>query len=88
MIFGAHGFWAAWLSMIVGSTIYESYHALPPSSATRHRQPLRRSYVQIFSVLAVGSLALAAYYGKEFIELSYGVWATERGIELPQRLVV
>lgn len=65
--------------------VYRSYIALPPSSATRFREPLRQGYVQAFSLLALVSLATAAYFGVSFSSLSYRVWATERGVELPDR---
>ncbi len=74
--------------MVVLRTIYRSYVALPPSSATRHREPLRRGYVQAFSLLALGSLVAAAYFGVTFSSLSYRVWATERGIVLPEAFVL
>lgn len=72
-----------YLSGVVLHTIYRSYAALPPSSATRHRQPSRKNYVRVFSALAIVSLALATYFGAKSAALSYKVWATERGIELP-----
>jgi len=67
-------------------TIYRSYVTLPPSSATRHREPLRLGYVRVFSLLAFSSLAAAAYFGVRFSSLSYRVWAAERGVELPDSL--
>ncbi|TAQ85169.1 hypothetical protein B7494_g6508 [Chlorociboria aeruginascens] len=82
-VVASHIFLVGYLSIIVSRTIYRSYLALPPSSATRHRQPLRRGHVQAFSALAVVSLMLATYFGVQFSGLSYRVWATERGVELP-----
>lgn len=84
---GAHLFSIVYLSLVAARTIYRSYLALPPSSATRHRQPLRKGYVQAFSILASVSLATAGFFGVKFGLLSYRVWATERGIELPERFV-
>lgn len=72
-----------YISLIAARSIYRSYIALPPSSATRHREPLRKGHVQTFSILALVSLAFAGYYASRFASLSYRVWATERGIELP-----
>jgi hypothetical protein len=74
--------------VVVLRTIYRSYIALPPSTATRHRKPLRRGYVQAFSILALSSLVTAAYFGVTFSSLSYRVWATERGVELPEEFVI
>ena len=70
--------------MVAIRTIYRSYLALPPSSATRRRQGLRRGHVQLFSVLAIVSLSTAFYFGTKFASLSYMVWAAERGVELPE----
>jgi hypothetical protein len=80
-----HIFAVGYLSAVVVRTIYRSYIALPPSSATRYREPLRQGYVQAFSLLAFASLAAAAFFGVSFSSLSYRVWATERGVELPTR---
>lgn len=72
------------LSLYAIETLYRSYLALPPSSATRHRQPLRRGHVQLFAALAVASLVTAFYFAMKFASLSYRVWAAERGIVLPE----
>ncbi|KAG0652051.1 hypothetical protein D0Z07_1420 [Hyphodiscus hymeniophilus] len=80
----SHFFLTGWLSFVAVRTIYRSYLALPPSSATRHRQPLRRGHVQLFSILAFTSLVTAFYFGMRFASLSYRVWAAERGVELPE----
>ncbi|KAH9222803.1 hypothetical protein DL95DRAFT_144726 [Leptodontidium sp. 2 PMI_412] len=85
-VVGAHIFSIVYLSLVAGRTIYRSYLALPPSSATRHREPLRRGYVQTFSILSLISLITAGFFGVKFGVLSYRVWATERGVELPESL--
>jgi hypothetical protein len=84
----SHIFSIGYLSFVAGHTIYRSYLALPPSSGTRHREPLRRGYVQAFSILSFVSLASAAFFAVRFSSLSYQVWALERGIELPERFVI
>lgn len=76
------------ISFVAGRSIYRSYVALRPSSATRHREPLRKGHVQLFSILAFVSLALTGYYASRFGSLSYRVWATERGVELPNGYVI
>lgn len=83
IVFG-HIFFTAYLSVLVGRTLYRSYLALPPSSSTRLREPLRRGHVQLFAGLSVVSSLAAQYYGVKFSSLSYRVWATERGVELPE----
>ncbi|CZR54521.1 uncharacterized protein PAC_04405 [Phialocephala subalpina] len=75
-----------YILFVAGRSIYRSYIALPPSSSTRHREPLRKGHVQTFSILALVSLAFAGYYASRFGSLSYRVWATERGVELPDGL--
>ncbi|KAH7418326.1 hypothetical protein BKA64DRAFT_564193, partial [Cadophora sp. MPI-SDFR-AT-0126] len=85
-VVGAHLFSIVYLSLVASRTIYRSYLALPPSSATRHREPLRKGYVQTFSILAIVSLTTAAFFGVKFGLLSYRVWATERGVDLPESL--
>lgn len=74
------------LSYVALHTIHRSYAALPPSSATRHRELLRKGYVQAFSILAFLSLASALIFGSKSASLSYMIWATERGVELPEGL--
>lgn len=85
-ILATHIFAVGYLSVVIIRTMYRSYMVLPPSSATRYREPLRQGYVHAFSLLALVSLAAAAYFGVTFSSLSYQVWATERGVELPTRL--
>ncbi|RDW78424.1 hypothetical protein BP5796_06276 [Coleophoma crateriformis] len=80
---GSHILLAAGLTAIAGRSIFRSYLTLPPSSTTRHREPLRRGHVKLFSALALLSGVTAMYYGSTFAWLSYQVWAGERGIELP-----
>ena len=77
-----------YLTTLAVRTIHRSYLTLPPSSATRFREPLRKGHVQIFSILALVSLAVAFFYGVTFSDLSYRVWATERGFEVPERYVI
>ncbi|KAI9645834.1 hypothetical protein NHQ30_005269 [Ciborinia camelliae] len=80
---GGHIVLTSCLTALVARTIYRSYLALPPSSETRHRQPLRRDHVKIFISLALLGLTTAAWFGMSGASLSYRVWAAERGVELP-----
>ncbi|KAG4028268.1 hypothetical protein MFRU_023g01030 [Monilinia fructicola] len=80
---GGHIILASCLTALIARTIYRSYLALPPSSATRHRQPLRRDHVKIFTSLALLGLVTAVWFGVNGASLSYRVWAAERGVELP-----
>ncbi|KAF7897019.1 hypothetical protein EAF00_005247 [Botryotinia globosa] len=83
---GGHILLTSCLTALVSRTIYRSYLALPPSSATRHRQPLRRNHVRTFISLALLGLITAGWFGVSGASLSYRVWALERGVELPDSL--
>jgi hypothetical protein len=74
------------LTVLAIRAIFRSYLVLPPSQGTRHRLPSRKTHVQIFSALATVSFITAIYWAYSFSNLSYRVWATERGIELPNSL--
>ncbi|QSZ30507.1 hypothetical protein DSL72_000061 [Monilinia vaccinii-corymbosi] len=80
---GGHILLASCLTVLVARTIYRSYLALPPSSATRHRQSLRRDHAKMFTSLALLGLMTAVWFGVKGASLSYRVWAAERGVELP-----
>lgn len=84
-IVSSHVLLTVYLYVVVLRTIFRSYLALGPSSATRGREPLRRSHVKTFSVLAVVSLMVGTFFALSFSSLSYRVWATERGVGLPER---
>jgi len=85
IISGSHLVLSVLLTLLVGRSILRSYIALPPSSATRHRQPARKSHVKKFAGLAAVSLLFASYWGFAASDLSYRVWADQRGVELPDR---
>lgn len=81
---GSHIFTIGFASTFAIQSIYRSYVALPASSGTRHREPLRKGYVTTFSFLALLSLFVVGFFGARFGSLSYRVWAAERGVELPE----
>ncbi|KAF4629886.1 hypothetical protein G7Y89_g8256 [Cudoniella acicularis] len=83
-VVGTHVFLVGYLSAVALRTVYRSYLALPPSSATRHREPLRRGHVQTFSILALAGLVVGFFFAVNFSGLSYRVWAAEREVELPE----
>lgn len=84
---GSHIVVVILLTALVGNTIIRSYIALPPSQGTRQRQPARKSHVKLFSVLAILSFVIATYWAYSIGALSYQHWASERGVELPERFV-
>lgn len=87
VLLGGHLITTSCLTALVARTLYRSYLALPPSSATRHRQLLRRNHVRIFVSLALLALVNAVWFGFSGATLSYRTWAAERGVELPDRFV-
>jgi len=80
----SHGIIAVYLTSLVGRTAYRSYLTLPPSSATRLRERLRKEHVHVFASLALISLSVASFYSFSFASLSHRIWADERGVEVPQ----
>lgn len=76
-----------YLTYAVGASLYTSYKSLSPSQDTRQRQEWRRKLAPVFGGLAVVALVSVAFSTVSYATLSYKVWADERGIELPQRIV-
>ncbi|PQE10352.1 Alpha-mannosyltransferase alg11p protein [Rutstroemia sp. NJR-2017a WRK4] len=83
---GSHILLSASLTALIIRTIFRSYLALPPSSATRHRQHLRRGHVKLFSGLALLSLVTAGWFSLKGASISYRTWALERGVDLPESI--
>ncbi|KAK9779447.1 hypothetical protein SCAR479_03513 [Seiridium cardinale] len=76
-----------YLTYAVGASLFTSYKSLTPSQDTRQRREWRRTLVPVFAGLAAVALVSASYSSLTYAVLSYKVWAHERGIELPQRIV-
>ncbi|KAM3065687.1 hypothetical protein ACMFMG_011393 [Clarireedia jacksonii] len=83
---GSHIFLSVSLTALIIRTIFRSYLALPPSSATRHRQHLRLGHVKLFSGLALLSLVTAGWFSVKGASISYRTWAVERGVDLPESI--
>ena len=81
------GVYAAGTSGIIGliahRVLYRAYKALPPSQGTRQRKDHRHKHVAIFAGLTVVSFGLAVYYIASIVNISYQVWAYERGDLVP-----
>ena len=71
------------IGLIDHRVLYRSYKALPPSQATRQREPHRRKHIATFVALNALSFGLAIYYIGSILNVSYQVWAYERGDSVP-----
>ncbi|KAL2201213.1 hypothetical protein P885DRAFT_65495 [Corynascus similis CBS 632.67] len=77
---------ATYASSTVGQSLYRSNKALSPAQDTRHQTVKRNKLTAAFGGLAVVGLVLSVTSSVEYLTLSYKVWASERGIEVPNRL--
>lgn len=73
---------AVLLTGLIARSSYRSYLVLPPSQATRARQATRKNNVVIFGALAAVSAALSAYWACSYLNLSYHVWAHDKGVDI------
>jgi hypothetical protein len=73
----------AYASYTVGRSLYQSHKALGPAQDTRHRQAERTKLTIAFASLAALGLVFAVTSSWDYLSLSYKVWASERGIEVP-----
>ncbi|KAK4123475.1 hypothetical protein N657DRAFT_690218 [Parathielavia appendiculata] len=77
---------AAYASYTVGRSLYQSHKALRPAEHTRHRRAQRTKLVAAFGSLAALGLIFAITSSLDYLTLSYKVWASERGIQVPDSL--
>ncbi|AEO69197.1 uncharacterized protein THITE_2119332 [Thermothielavioides terrestris NRRL 8126] len=77
---------AAYASYTVGRSLYRSHKALGPAQDTRHRTAERGKLTAAFGSLAALGLVFAVTSSLDYLTLSYKVWASERGIEVPDSL--
>lgn len=75
-----HFLGAAYCTIKVGRSLYQSYTSLSPSQDVRLRLNNRRKLVPLFSSLAVLALAAATWSALSYISLSFEVWADQRGL--------
>ncbi|GAB1320440.1 hypothetical protein MFIFM68171_10650 [Madurella fahalii] len=86
LLAASHGTAAAYLSYTVGVSLYRSQKALGPAHDTRHRIAQRSKLTTTFGSLAALGLVFAITSAWAHLTLSYKVWASERGIEVPDWL--
>jgi len=79
---------AVYLTCNIGLSLYRSHQALSPSQDTRQRTERRRKLTAGFGALALVSLAAAVTSGLSYRTLSYQVWASERGLPIPNSSVL
>lgn len=73
------------LSGFVGSSLSRSWRALGPAQDTRERRAQRAQLIPVFAALAAISLGSAVYSTLQHTALSYSVWSSQRGVEVPLR---
>jgi hypothetical protein len=78
---------ATYASYTVGRSLYRSHRALGPAQDTRQRSAERAKLTAAFESLAALGLVFAVTSGLEYLTLSYKVWASERGIQVPDSCV-
>ncbi|KAL2271579.1 hypothetical protein VTJ83DRAFT_950 [Remersonia thermophila] len=76
---------AIYASFVVGRSLYQSHKALGPAHHTRHRQADRAKPSVAFGSLAALALVFAISSTWDSLTLSYRTWASERGIQVPER---
>jgi hypothetical protein len=78
---------ATYASYTVGRSLYRSHKALGPAQDTRQRSAERAKLTTAFGSLAALGLVFAITSGLDYLTLSYKVWASERGIQVPDSCV-
>lgn len=76
---------AVYLMVQAGRSLHRAYRGLGPSQDTRERVSRRKTLLPIFAGLALFSLIRAVYGSASYAVLSYKVWASDSGVELPTR---
>lgn len=69
----------AYLTLQVGSSLYQSSRALSPAQNVRLRLDTRKKLVPMFSSLAALALVAATWSAWKYTSLSFQVWADQRG---------
>ncbi|AEO57791.1 hypothetical protein MYCTH_2304416 [Thermothelomyces thermophilus ATCC 42464] len=77
---------AAYVSYTVWRSLYRSHKALGPAQDTRTRTAERSKLTVVFGSLAALGLVFAVTSSLEYLTLSYKVWASERGVDVPESL--
>lgn len=78
---------AVYLMVEAGRSLHKAYRGLGPSQDTRGRVSRRNMLLPVFAGLALISLLRQVYGLSAYAVLSYKVWASGRGVELPTRYV-
>ncbi|KAH6849788.1 hypothetical protein B0I37DRAFT_96914 [Chaetomium sp. MPI-CAGE-AT-0009] len=77
---------AIYASYTVGRSLYQSHKALAPAQDTQNRKAERLKLTTAFGSLAALGLVFAVTSGLKYFTLSYKVWASERGVAVPNSL--
>ncbi|KAH7162680.1 hypothetical protein B0J13DRAFT_16564 [Dactylonectria estremocensis] len=79
----SHIVMAVYLTVEAGRSLHRAFHGLGPSQDTRGRVARRNTLLPIFAGLALISLIRAVHGSTSYAVLSYKVWASDHGVELP-----
>ncbi|KAH6888701.1 hypothetical protein B0T10DRAFT_59835 [Thelonectria olida] len=85
-VVASHAVAAVYLMVEAGRSLHRAYQNLGPSQDTRGQIARRNVLLPLFAGLALISLARAVYGAVDYGVLSYKVWASTYGLELPVRL--
>lgn len=77
----SHAATVIYLTSIIGLGLYRSHKGLGPAQDTRQRIVQRKKLTTAFGSLAVLGFLLSAGSTLSYLNLSYTVWAAERGLE-------
>ncbi|KAI5465849.1 hypothetical protein BGZ63DRAFT_374695 [Mariannaea sp. PMI_226] len=76
---------SVYLIIQASRSLRRAYQSLGPSQDTRGRVHRRNRLIPLFAILALVSLTRAVYGAVDYGVLSYKVWASSHGIEVPAR---
>ncbi|KAH7170573.1 hypothetical protein EDB81DRAFT_876596 [Dactylonectria macrodidyma] len=83
VVVASHIVVAVYLTVEAGRSLHRAYRGLRPSQDTRGRVARRNTLLPMFAILALISLTRAVYGSVSYAVLSYKVWASDHGVELP-----
>jgi hypothetical protein len=83
----SHAAAVVYLTSIIGVGLYRSHKGLGPAQDTRQRIVQRKKLTTAFGSLAALGFLLSAGSTLSYMNLSYNVWAAERGLEDSDSLV-
>ncbi|KAI2612106.1 uncharacterized protein GGS25DRAFT_106215 [Hypoxylon fragiforme] len=86
-VVGTHLVSVIYLTYAITVSLYTSYKSIGPAQDTRSRLAQRKKLVPAFLGLAVAALCLATYTSTTSAVLSYQTWASEHGLDKPEKFI-